>query len=80
MDVIKTEPEVDPLTIQTSDSTDVEEKKPVTEELNLLNVSSTEVKTELKDYWYALPSEIKCEDTPLPDNLPVVKREAEMFL
>ncbi|XP_069671103.1 zinc finger protein 570-like [Periplaneta americana] len=75
MDVIKTEPEVDPLAIQTSDNTDVGEKKPLSEELNLLNLSTTHIKTECNDYSSSVSSEMKYEEILVPNNFPVVKYE-----
>ncbi|XP_069673339.1 uncharacterized protein [Periplaneta americana] len=71
MDVIKAEPEVDPLAVQTSGNNDLEEKKPLREEVNLLNVQLTEIKAECE------ASEIKFEDTPVPAAVPIVKCEAE---
>ncbi|XP_069671101.1 oocyte zinc finger protein XlCOF20-like isoform X3 [Periplaneta americana] len=75
MDVIKTEHEFDPLAIETSDNTDMEEKKPESEELNLLNLSTTATKTECNDNSSAVSSEIKFEEILVPNNFPVVKCE-----
>ncbi|XP_069670165.1 uncharacterized protein [Periplaneta americana] len=75
MDVIKTEPEVDPLAILSSDNTDTDEKKPLTEEGNLLDVQLIGMKTEYADYSCDVKSEIKVEDCPVPISFPVVKTE-----
>ncbi|XP_069684419.1 uncharacterized protein [Periplaneta americana] len=72
MDMIKTEPEVDPLAIQTSDNTDLEEKKPFSEEVNLLNLQSTEMKKEYVDHSYDLTS-----NTRVPINFAFVNCEPE---
>ncbi|KAJ4440999.1 hypothetical protein ANN_10848 [Periplaneta americana] len=73
MDVIKMEHEVDPLAIQTSDNTDVEGKKPSSEELQLFNLHSTWIKVECEDHSCDVTSEIKLEETPLPN----MKHETE---
>ncbi|XP_069671089.1 uncharacterized protein [Periplaneta americana] len=75
MYMIKTEPDVDPMVIPTSDSTDVEEKKLLSEELNLLSKSSPEMKRECNDCESTVSSEIKFEETPVPINFPKVKCE-----
>ncbi|XP_069672785.1 uncharacterized protein [Periplaneta americana] len=60
------ESEVDPLAIQTSDYTDVEDKKPL-----------SEVKKECVDQRYYLASELTLDDNQLPINFAFVKYEAE---
>ncbi|XP_069673391.1 zinc finger protein 841-like [Periplaneta americana] len=73
MDVIKTEPEADPLAIEASDNIDWEEKKPSFEAVDELTPQSTEMKTED----YGLTSEIIIEETPAPVTDPMGKCEAE---
>ncbi|XP_069670160.1 uncharacterized protein [Periplaneta americana] len=57
MDVIKTELEVDPLALETSDDTDEEEKKCILESVHI----STQMKTECEDNSYHLTSGMKAE-------------------
>ncbi|XP_069670887.1 uncharacterized protein [Periplaneta americana] len=75
MDVIKLEPEDDPLAIQTSDTTDADEKKPLSEDGKLVDLHLTEVKTECMDRSFDLKSEITFEETPVPIDFIVVKSE-----
>ncbi|XP_069672797.1 zinc finger protein 239-like [Periplaneta americana] len=78
MDEIKTEPEADPLAVQTGDSTDLEEKKPLSEGGNLLDLNMTRIKQEyVDDDNYDLTAEIKFEEIILPNNFAMVKCEAE---
>ncbi|XP_069697076.1 zinc finger protein 239-like isoform X1 [Periplaneta americana] len=77
MDVIKMESEVDPLAIQTSDNTDLEEEKSLSEDFKLFNPQSTLIKTECKDHSYDVTSEIKLEQTSVSNNFPMVKYEIE---
>ncbi|KAJ4440991.1 hypothetical protein ANN_10840 [Periplaneta americana] len=77
MDVIKMEPEVDPLAIATFDNYDSEGKNLSSEEVNLLNLQSTQIKSEHEDHSYDITSGIKYEETPVAVNLPMVKPEAE---
>ncbi|XP_069670033.1 zinc finger protein 665-like isoform X1 [Periplaneta americana] len=80
MDVIKTEPKVDPLAIQMNDYTDVEqeEKKPVSEEGNLSHLEVTDMKTECGNHNYDIITEIKVEDTtPVAFSYPIVKSEVD---
>ncbi|XP_069670241.1 uncharacterized protein [Periplaneta americana] len=70
MDVIKMEPECDPLAIQTSGIADVEDKKPSSEEGNSLHLHVSAIKTECMDDRYEVKSE-------MPFDLPIVKSEAE---
>ncbi|XP_069669764.1 uncharacterized protein [Periplaneta americana] len=70
MDVIKAEQEVDPLSLETSDDTDEDEKKPVLKHV-------TGIKEEYEDQSHDLTSEIKFEEDPVPISFPVVKREPE---
>ncbi|KAJ4425703.1 hypothetical protein ANN_27899 [Periplaneta americana] len=69
MDVIKKEPEVDPLAVHWSDNTDTDEKKPLSEERSLLDLHVAGIKTESVDHSYDLTSEIKVEETAVPTNL-----------
>ncbi|XP_069697106.1 uncharacterized protein [Periplaneta americana] len=64
MDVIKTERDIDPLAIETSDNTDLERKNPLFEEVNLLTLQSIPIKVESEGQSYNLTSEIKFEETP----------------
>ncbi|XP_069670988.1 gastrula zinc finger protein XlCGF67.1-like isoform X2 [Periplaneta americana] len=77
MDVIKMEPEVDALPIQTSDSADIEGRKLLSEEGNLLDLHVTEIKTEYIDHRYDVGSEIAFEETAVPIDFLLVKSEAE---
>ncbi|XP_069669962.1 uncharacterized protein [Periplaneta americana] len=77
MDVIKKEPEVDPLAIQWSDETDTDEKKPLSEEGNLLDFHVTGIKTESVSRSYELTSEIKVEDTAVQTDFVTTKCKAE---
>ncbi|XP_069669744.1 zinc finger protein 572-like isoform X8 [Periplaneta americana] len=77
MDVIKAELEVDPLSLETSDDTDEDEKKPILEEQNLVDQLVTGIKEEYEDQSHDLTTEIKFEEGPVPISFPVVKREPE---
>ncbi|XP_069705679.1 zinc finger protein ZFP2-like [Periplaneta americana] len=75
MDVIKTElEEQDPLAI---DNTDLEDKKPESQEWNLSHLEAMAMKTECVDYSYDIKTEIKVEDTPVPISFPMVKTEVD---
>ncbi|XP_069669252.1 uncharacterized protein [Periplaneta americana] len=71
MDVIKTELEVDPLSLETTDDTEEEEKKPILEKWNFFDQHVTVNQSP------DLTSEIKFEGDPVPFSFPVVKREQE---
>ncbi|XP_069683102.1 zinc finger protein OZF-like isoform X1 [Periplaneta americana] len=71
MDLIKMESEVDPLTTQASDDAVVEDRKPFSEEGNLLDLHVTPMKKEHVDYSYDQTSD------KMPIDLPIVKYEAE---
>ncbi|XP_069670768.1 uncharacterized protein [Periplaneta americana] len=76
MDVIKMEPELDPLATQA----DVEDKKPLLErEDNSLNLHVTGIKEECADHSYDLPSEMKLEESPMSFHSPMVKCETKPF-
>ncbi|XP_069669849.1 THAP domain-containing protein 3-like isoform X4 [Periplaneta americana] len=77
MDVIKKEPEVDPLAIQWSDETDTDEKKPLSEQVNLLDLHVAGIKTECVDHSYDLKSDFRVEGTPVPTNFVTTKCKAE---
>ncbi|XP_069669662.1 zinc finger protein 239-like [Periplaneta americana] len=77
MDVIKAELEVDPLSVETSDDTDEDEKKPILEERKLVDQLVTGIKEEYVDQSHDLTSEIKFEEDPVPISFCVVKREPE---
>ncbi|XP_069670721.1 zinc finger protein 723-like [Periplaneta americana] len=74
MDIIKTEPDVDPLAIQTSDGIDTEEKKPLCQERNFLDLG---MNAERVNHSCDLPSGIKVEETAMPTNFVAVKCKAE---
>ncbi|XP_069690463.1 uncharacterized protein [Periplaneta americana] len=115
MDVFKMEREIDPLAIERSNNTDVEEQKylsedgiktdyglksemafdetlvpidfpvvksevevsAVYEEGNVLDLHVTEIKLECMDPTYDLKSEMTFEESPMPVDFPIVKRQAE---
>ncbi|XP_069670245.1 uncharacterized protein [Periplaneta americana] len=77
MDVIKMEPGSDPMGIHSSGIADVEEKKPLSEEGNLLDLDVTKIKTECIDHGYDVKSEVTFEETAVPIVFPVLKSEAE---
>ncbi|KAJ4425980.1 hypothetical protein ANN_27606 [Periplaneta americana] len=77
MDVIKMEPGSDPMCIQTSGIADIEEKKPLSEELNLLDLNVNKIKTECIDHRYDVKSEMTFEETAIPIVFPVLKSEPE---
>ncbi|XP_069669973.1 uncharacterized protein [Periplaneta americana] len=77
MDVIKMEPGSDPMGIQTSGIADIEERKLLSEELNLLDLNVKKIKTECIDHGYDVKSEMTFEETAVPIVFPVLKSEAE---
>ncbi|XP_069669987.1 zinc finger protein 121-like isoform X2 [Periplaneta americana] len=77
MEVIKKEPEVDPLTIQSSDCTDTDEKKPISEERSLLDFQVAGIKTECVDHSCDLTSESEVKETAVPTQFVSIKCEAE---
>ncbi|XP_069672670.1 uncharacterized protein [Periplaneta americana] len=77
MDVIKQEPEFDPLAMQWSDETDTAEKKPIPEEGNLLNHHVAGIKTEIVDHSYDVTSDIKVEETAVPTDFVTTMCKAE---
>ncbi|XP_069669276.1 uncharacterized protein [Periplaneta americana] len=73
MDVIKMEPDINALHMQTSDA----EEKSLSEEGNILDLHVTEIKTEYKDHSYDLISEMTVDKTSVPVDFPVMKSEVE---
>ncbi|XP_069669381.1 uncharacterized protein [Periplaneta americana] len=80
MDVIKMEHEIEPLAINRNDGSDFEEEKPSSEDVDLLKLQLTEIKTECKDNTHDVLSEIKVEEVGVLTTSPVVKCEAEIAL
>ncbi|XP_069672084.1 uncharacterized protein [Periplaneta americana] len=76
MDVNKMEPGSDPLAIHTSNA-EIEEKEPLSEEGNLLDLDVTKIKTESIDHRYDVKSEIQFEETSASVDFPMLKSEAE---
>ncbi|XP_069670889.1 uncharacterized protein [Periplaneta americana] len=64
------------MSIQTNGNIDAEEKKPLSEEGNSIDLHVTEIKTECMDHSYDMKSEI-FEETPVPIVFPIVKKESE---
>ncbi|KAJ4425986.1 hypothetical protein ANN_27612 [Periplaneta americana] len=69
MDVIKTEPEVDPLAVQTNEDSDKEDKKYILKNENLLNLHISGIKTESVDPSDYPLSEVKCEETSVKSEI-----------
>ncbi|KAJ4425586.1 hypothetical protein ANN_27781 [Periplaneta americana] len=66
--------------MQWNDETDTAEKKPISEEGNLLDLHVAGIKTESVDHSYDLTSDIKVEETPVPTNFvtTICKAEEEL--
>ncbi|XP_069670287.1 zinc finger protein 664-like isoform X4 [Periplaneta americana] len=78
MDLIKKEPEVDPLHLQAHSNTcEIEENKASSEEGKVSRLEVTGMKAECMDHSYEIKSEIKVEDTPLPTSVVFVKSEVD---
>ncbi|XP_069682590.1 uncharacterized protein [Periplaneta americana] len=77
MDVIKTEPEVDPLAIQSIDDVDIGEPEMSLDESNLLPPHVSWTKVDGMNSSSDLEWEVKMEDTPVLNAFPVVKCEPE---
>ncbi|XP_069670981.1 zinc finger protein 99-like isoform X2 [Periplaneta americana] len=77
MDVIKKEPGVDAISIQTSDNRNVEEKKPMLEYGNSVDLPMTEISRETVDHCSDLKSEMTFAETPEMIEFPIVKTEVE---
>ncbi|XP_069670903.1 uncharacterized protein [Periplaneta americana] len=76
-DLMKMEPDSDPLDIQTSDNADAEEGKLLSEEGNLLDFHFTAIKEECIDHRYDVKSEMTSEEVEVSVDFPIVKSEAE---
>ncbi|XP_069680795.1 zinc finger protein 501-like isoform X3 [Periplaneta americana] len=77
MNVIKNEPDVDPLACGGNSGTDAQERKPSLQEGNLFNPQCAWIKQECMDGSYDFTSEVKREESVTEDKFPVVKNEAE---
>ncbi|XP_069669429.1 uncharacterized protein [Periplaneta americana] len=77
MDVIKTEPEVVPLTIQSCDDAVKEESQPSPDDRNSLDQHVTATKEEYVNQSPELLSDIKEEREPNPVSFSMMKREPE---
>ncbi|KAJ4425343.1 hypothetical protein ANN_27958, partial [Periplaneta americana] len=77
MDVIKKEPEFDPLAMHWIDETDTAEQKPIPEEGNSLHHHVAGIKTEIVDHSYDLTSDIKVEETAVPTDFVTTICKAE---
>ncbi|KAJ4425875.1 hypothetical protein ANN_27501 [Periplaneta americana] len=75
MDMMNFQPEVDPLSIQRSNDTDLEDTKPLSEEGNLLDLHVTGIKTECMEPSYDLKSYVTFDETPESVDFPIVKTE-----
>ncbi|XP_069670109.1 uncharacterized protein [Periplaneta americana] len=75
MDVIKMEREIDPLALERSNNTDIEEEKP--QEGNVLDLKVTGIKTECVDDSYDVKSEMTFDKTDVPIDFVFVKSEVE---
>ncbi|KAJ4425743.1 hypothetical protein ANN_27939 [Periplaneta americana] len=73
MDVVKMEPEADPL----ADNTDAEEKKPLPEEGNLFDEHTIWIKDECVDQSCDVTSEMKVEESQVAVNFHSLKCEAQ---
>ncbi|XP_069684802.1 uncharacterized protein [Periplaneta americana] len=78
MDMIKKEPEVDPLAIWSSDNIDTDEKKPLLQEGNFLDRNMIMLKEDCVDCNYDLKSEFVFKETAVPIDFSTVKNEAKM--
>ncbi|XP_069671005.1 uncharacterized protein [Periplaneta americana] len=78
MDVVKMEPEVDPLAIGININSDINEQKILCQVGNVLHLQVTGIKTECMDHSYGLNSEMAFDETPVPINFPVMKSEVEV--
>ncbi|XP_069670140.1 zinc finger protein ZFP2-like [Periplaneta americana] len=77
MDVIKTEPDINPLAKETSYKIHIEERNSISGEGNIYDLHATEIKSECMDHSYDLKSEVTFEETSVPIDFPIVKSEAE---
>ncbi|XP_069673600.1 uncharacterized protein [Periplaneta americana] len=74
MDVVKMEPEADPL----ADNTGAEEKKPLSEEGNLFDEHTIWIKGECVDQSCDVTSEMKVEESQVAVNFHSLKCEAQL--
>ncbi|XP_069669530.1 uncharacterized protein [Periplaneta americana] len=77
MEVIKKEPELDPLAIESSDKTDEDEKKPLSQKENFLDLHVARIKTECVDHSYDLTLKTKVEKTAVATDFVSAKCKAE---
>ncbi|XP_069673253.1 uncharacterized protein [Periplaneta americana] len=77
MEEIKMEREIDPLAIERSNNTDIEEQKPLSEEGNLLDLQVTGIKRENMDYSNDIKTEMTFDETPVSSSFLFVKTEVE---
>ncbi|XP_069669805.1 uncharacterized protein [Periplaneta americana] len=78
MEVIKKEPEVDPLAVHWSDNTDTDEKKPLSEDGLLLDPYVAGIKMKCEDNNCDLTSDIKVEETAVPTNFVTINCKDEV--
>ncbi|KAJ4425667.1 hypothetical protein ANN_27863 [Periplaneta americana] len=78
MEEIKMEREIDPLAIERSNNTDIEEQKPLSEEGNLLDLQVTGIKRENMDYSNDIKTEMTFDETPVSSSFLFVKTEVEV--
>ncbi|XP_069672997.1 uncharacterized protein [Periplaneta americana] len=69
------EHEIDPLAVERSNNTDIEEQKPLPEEGNLLDLQVAGIKTECMDHSYDVKTETTVNETPVPTDFPILKSE-----
>ncbi|XP_069673167.1 uncharacterized protein [Periplaneta americana] len=77
MDVIKLEREMDPLALERSNNTDVEDQKPLSEEGSVLDLQVTGMKRECIDHSYNVKTEMTFDETPVRIDFPVVKSKVK---
>ncbi|KAJ4426007.1 hypothetical protein ANN_27634 [Periplaneta americana] len=77
MDLIKIEPEVDPLDLQPHDNRDEEEKKPLTEEGNFVYLQVDQIKTEYVDHSYDLTPDVQLEESSAAVTFPATNCKVE---
>ncbi|XP_069670289.1 gastrula zinc finger protein XlCGF17.1-like isoform X6 [Periplaneta americana] len=78
MDLIKMEPDVDPLHLQAhGNKYEIEENKASSEEGKVSHLEVTGMKAECMDHSYEIKSEINVDETPLPTSVVFVKSEVD---
>ncbi|XP_069673028.1 uncharacterized protein [Periplaneta americana] len=81
MDVIKMEPDADPLALQSHNNTfEIGESNTLSEEGNLSHLEVAGMKTECVENSYDIKTEIKIEDIPVTIDFPVVNSEVDKDL